>query len=266
MPEGWTFKGRDWGDSHTSPLHGYDAYYDNEMGYPAVIITVAHREWIPASIHAIGAGAPALGEIRTIEGYSALLHYSPEENAAGRSATTSIQIFDHASGIEYAVIGQDRDLRGSNIDKIIPIALSIMPSEKGLHRPLSSDLNFRVSSGYSYEYELLSGVPKKGSSGLRVNCGWHSTCVAGHPHGDGLDLQGSGGTSVHAVFRHISGRKLTAYSYPYVQLDRCKTVRLDVLNEDLDAVAYVKGLIYLSAHGPAPRSSGRGVKTFTSRI
>ena len=123
VPEGWTFKGREWGDSHTSPLHGYDAYYDNEMGYPAVTITVAHREWIPALVHAIGAGAPALGEIRIIEGYSALLYYSPEDNVA----TTAVKIFDHTSGIEYAVLGHDRDLRGNNIEGIIPIALSLLP-------------------------------------------------------------------------------------------------------------------------------------------
>ena len=131
VPEGWVFRGRAWGDPYVNPINGFTAYYDGAHGYKALEIHVLYPTHSPYVTRANRIDEVLVKEAMTIDGYPALLHYSPEHlpNHA-RGMPMQLWIFDQQNGIEYALEGYDPILKGGDADPLIAIARTLLPDRE----------------------------------------------------------------------------------------------------------------------------------------
>ena len=124
LPTSWRFVRAEAG-TENSPLYGYTAYYSNEREYPAVEISVWYRAFRPDYNASYHGDSGIVFESRMIDGYPALVMYSPEGPRHYQISPTLVRIFNTKTGIEYWVLGNDGSLRGSNVDSTVEIARSL---------------------------------------------------------------------------------------------------------------------------------------------
>ncbi len=128
LPAGWTFHGAEAGTVN-SPYIGYCADYLEENGYFGATICVRIPIYRPDYAPVLVANGSEAFEARMIGGYVARVRYSPQGAAYDRLLTIVVQIFDADTGIEYEVAGHDPNLKGSNVDSVIAIARSLLPTD-----------------------------------------------------------------------------------------------------------------------------------------
>ncbi len=133
LPPGWKFDQAERG-THSAPDDGYKAYFINEFSYFGATIYVARiTEW-PRPLNVYDDGG-SIREARLIDGHWALVRYVPWDRLQGprrdsiRGLSTEAWIFDETAGVMYYVIGLDPKFLGSNVDPVIEIARSLLPSE-----------------------------------------------------------------------------------------------------------------------------------------
>ena len=124
LPADWSFVSAEAGTDDT-PLYGYTAYYRNGRNYSAVVISVWYRAFRPDYTVPYPSDSGIIYETRNIDGHPAIVMYSPVGPHHDRYISTLVRIFIEESGIEYRVLGRDRNLKGSNIEGTITIARSL---------------------------------------------------------------------------------------------------------------------------------------------
>ena len=127
VPPGWTFAGESWGQ-HTDPPFGYVAGYHNQEGFLAVEVIVLYAHERPLTLRAFGPNRSYVREARIVDGHHTLVTYSPPGPHHLRLGLTEVSIFDETTGMQYVVTGFDRTLLGANIEPVIEIARSLLPS------------------------------------------------------------------------------------------------------------------------------------------
>ena len=124
LPADWSFVSAEAG-TDDAPLYGYTAYYRNGRNYSAVVISVWYRAFRPDYTVPYPSDSGIIYETRNIDGHPAIVMYSPVGPHHDRYISTLVRIFIEESGIEYQVLGRDRNLKGSNIEGAITIARSL---------------------------------------------------------------------------------------------------------------------------------------------
>ncbi len=124
LPADWLFVSAEAG-TDDAPLYGYTAYYRNGRNYSAVVISVWYRAFRPDYTVPYSSDSGIVYETRHIDGHPAMVMYSPVGPHHDRYISTLVRIFIEESGIEYWVLGRDRNLKGSNIEGTITIARSL---------------------------------------------------------------------------------------------------------------------------------------------
>ena len=128
LPANWRFVRAESG-THNSPLYGYTAYYSNERNYSSVEISIWYRAFRPDYNAPYHGNSGIIFETRMIDGYPALVMYSPKGPRHHQTISTMVRIFNTEAGIEYWVLGNDSILIGSNVDSTIEIARSLYLNE-----------------------------------------------------------------------------------------------------------------------------------------
>ena len=128
LPTNWRFVRAESG-THNSPLYGYTAYYSNERNYSAVEISIWYRAFRPDYNAPYHGNSGIIFETRMIDGYPALVMYSPKGPRHHQTISTMVRIFNTETGIEYWILGNDSSLLGSSVDSTIEIARSLYLNE-----------------------------------------------------------------------------------------------------------------------------------------
>ena len=128
LPANWRFVRAESG-THNSPLYGYTAYYSNERNYSAVEISIWYRAFRPDYNAPYHGDSGIIFEARVIDGYPALVMYSPKGPRHHQTISTMVRIFNTETGIEYWILGNDSSLLGSSVDSTIEIARSLYLNE-----------------------------------------------------------------------------------------------------------------------------------------
>ena len=125
LPEGWTLQRAEVG-TPDAPFYGYMAQYVDERGYPALLVYVSYPDRRPDYRWVTSASdAESTYEVRTVDGHTALVRYSPPGPLHNRYRATKVQIFDATTGIKYWLLGEHHSLSGGNVDATIVIARSL---------------------------------------------------------------------------------------------------------------------------------------------
>ena len=127
LPQGWTFWSAGSGGGIDYPHRGYCASYGNEEGYIGAIVCVSYMEWRPEFEKGVKGDEAVVTEARLIDGYPAILRYSPLGPAHDWLWAITVRIFDPATGRIYDVLGYDRTMIGANVDAVIAVARSLLP-------------------------------------------------------------------------------------------------------------------------------------------
>ena len=122
VPAGWTFSKAEGGGYEINPRDGYCAWYVTATGEPGLEVCADKgvRIWYGAGKAAWHNGT-SVAETRVVAGRPAVVIY----NKTRAYFPLTLAVYDAATRVEYTIYGQDKSLRGGNVDAVIAIARSL---------------------------------------------------------------------------------------------------------------------------------------------
>ena len=128
LPTGWRLSRAIQDPSgHSGPPDGYCARYRTPEGHHGVTICVTYMEYRPHYEPVWRSDGAEVYDLRTVDGHTAFVAYSPFGPRHDRLQRVLVRVFDSRSGLLYEVEGHDGSLRGNNVDAVIAITRSLLP-------------------------------------------------------------------------------------------------------------------------------------------